>query len=151
MPKQTFCYKKFNGESWDSSCENLWVPVQNQWVPVKKTISPKLKMLGPLCNQTVYLKTDSKTHTTQYTEIKIQSFCFKAQCSKQKDIFFVKQQPQWLPQKLHEQAGHFDRNTCSDWLIDLCVIWDACHGLFCIFTDFLCQGCRTPRKKHHCL
>ena len=29
-------------------------------VPVKIT-SPKLKMLRPLCNQTVYLKTDSKT------------------------------------------------------------------------------------------
>ena len=28
--------------------------------PFKKT-SPKLKMLGPLCNQTVDLKTDSKT------------------------------------------------------------------------------------------
>ena len=23
------------GESWDSSCEKLWVKVQNQWVPVK--------------------------------------------------------------------------------------------------------------------
>ena len=28
--------------------------------PFKKT-SPKLKMLGPLCNQTVDLRTDSKT------------------------------------------------------------------------------------------
>ena len=42
------------GESWDSSCKKLGVPVQNQWVP-------KLKMFGPLCNQTVNLKTDSKT------------------------------------------------------------------------------------------
>ena len=41
------------GESWDSSCEKSWVPVQNQWV--------RNWMLGPLCNQTVNLKTDPKT------------------------------------------------------------------------------------------
>ena len=29
------------------------VPVQNHWVPVQKTRSPKLKILGPLFNQTV--------------------------------------------------------------------------------------------------
>ena len=29
-----------------------WVPLQNHWVPVQKTISAKLKMLGPLCDQT---------------------------------------------------------------------------------------------------
>ena len=34
-----------SGESWDSSCEKSWVPVQNQWVPVQKT-SSKLKLLG---------------------------------------------------------------------------------------------------------
>ena len=40
------------GESWDSSCEK-------SWVQVKKSL--KLKILRPLCNQTVYQKTDSKT------------------------------------------------------------------------------------------
>ena len=35
---------------------------------LKKKTSLKLKMLGPLCNQTVYPKTDS---VSQYTEIKI--------------------------------------------------------------------------------
>ena len=40
------------GESWDKSGEK-------SWVPVKKSL--KLKMLGPLCNQTVNLRTDSKT------------------------------------------------------------------------------------------
>ena len=49
------------GESRDSSCEKSWVPVQNQWVPVQNPMSPKLKILGPLCNQTFHLKTDSKT------------------------------------------------------------------------------------------
>ena len=44
-------------ESWDSDCEKLLVPVQNHQVPVQKTTNPKLKMLGPLCNQTVNLNT----------------------------------------------------------------------------------------------
>ena len=48
-------------ESWDSFCEKSLVPVQCQWVPIKKKKTLKLKMLGPLCNQTVNLKTDSKT------------------------------------------------------------------------------------------
>ena len=52
-----FCYKK-GGESWGSTCEKSWVSVQNYWVSVQKTTSPKIR---PLCNQTVYLKTDSKT------------------------------------------------------------------------------------------
>ena len=29
-----------------------WVPLKNHWVPVQKTTSAKLKMLGPLCDQT---------------------------------------------------------------------------------------------------
>ena len=29
------------------------VLVENHWVPVQKTRTPKLKILGPLCNQTV--------------------------------------------------------------------------------------------------
>ena len=48
-------------ESRDYSCEESWVPVQNHCVPVQKAVSPKLKMRGPLCSQTVNLKTDSKT------------------------------------------------------------------------------------------
>ena len=27
-----------------------------------------------------------------------------------------------------------------DRLIDLCVLWDACHGLFCVFGDFYAPG-----------
>ena len=43
------------GESWDSSCEKSWVPVQ------KKKKESKIENVGTLFNQTVYLKTDSKT------------------------------------------------------------------------------------------
>ena len=35
--------------------------VTNRYGEFRETVSPKLKMLGPLCNQTVNLKTDSKT------------------------------------------------------------------------------------------
>ena len=50
------------GTFWDSSCEKKIMSLSPKpiWVPVKK-MSLKLKMLGPLCNQTVNLKTDSKT------------------------------------------------------------------------------------------
>ena len=53
---------------------------------LKKETSPKWKMIWPLCNQTVNLKTDYKT---LYTEIKIQSFYFKAQ-QRLKEICIVK-------------------------------------------------------------
>ena len=64
------------GESWDSACEKSWVPVQNQRVPVKKT-NLKLKMLGPLCNQTVNLKIDSKTLYYSLLKLKYSLFIFK--------------------------------------------------------------------------
>ena len=54
------------GASWYSS--NLWKIVSSCPEPMspsskkkKRKASPKLKMLGPLCNQTVSLKTHSKT------------------------------------------------------------------------------------------
>ena len=58
----------------------------------KKKTSPKFKMLGPLCNQTVNLTTDSKTLYYSITEIKIESFYFKAEQTL-KEICIVKQQP----------------------------------------------------------
>ena len=49
-------------ESWDSSCENREsLSITNEYQFKKKTRRPKLKMLGPLCNQTVNLETDAKT------------------------------------------------------------------------------------------
>ena len=32
----------------------------------------------------------------------------------------------------------YSTKTSSDLSIDLCVLQDACHELFCIFGDFLC-------------
>ena len=71
MKEVTFCKKKnltssdlvtnSYGESCDLYSEKLRVLVHIQWVPVRKTRSPKLKMLEPLCNQTVNLEKDAKT------------------------------------------------------------------------------------------
>ena len=56
------------GESWDSASEKSLV--QNQRVPVKET-NPKLKMLGPLCNETVKSEDRLQNSVLQYTEIKM--------------------------------------------------------------------------------
>ena len=49
--QQWFCYKQL---WWVLAhlVNKSWVPLQNHWVPVQKKISAKLKMLGPLCDQT---------------------------------------------------------------------------------------------------
>ena len=51
-------------------------PIESQ---LKKAMNPKLKMRGPLCNQIVNLKTDSQNSAVTFTEIKVYSFCCKAQ------------------------------------------------------------------------
>ena len=38
------------------------------------------------------------------------------------------------------RTGYFYKYTCSDRLIDLCILRDACHELFCIFGDFYASG-----------
>ena len=48
--------------------ESLSITNESQF---KKTRSRKLKMLGPLCNQTVNLETDAKTLLLQFAEIKM--------------------------------------------------------------------------------
>ena len=42
----------------------------------KKTRSPKLKMLGPLCNQTVNLETDAKTLYFSLLKLKCSPFIY---------------------------------------------------------------------------
>ena len=80
----TFLFRDFvtnsSGESWDSSCKK-------SCVPVKKKKSSKLKMLGRLCNQTVKLKTDSKT--LYYSRLKL----IILNHNKGYEICIVKQQP----------------------------------------------------------
>ena len=60
---------------------------------VKKTMNPKLKMLWPLCNQTINLKTDSRTLYYSIVKLKYSpSIYFKVQ-QRLKEICIVKQKP----------------------------------------------------------
>ena len=112
---QWFCYKKLWWVTWDSSCDKSWVPV--------KKASPKLKMFGTLCDQTFNLKTDSKT----------------LHCSILKSHYSP---------SLNNSQNNSDRNYRNRILlhihmlrsIDLCILWDAHHELFCIFGDFYASG-----------
>ena len=111
------------GESWDSSCEKSWVSVQNHWVPVKEKKSSKLKIFGTLCNQTVYLKTDSKA--LYYKGLKYASVNHSHNKSHRK---------------------YTNGISCLDRLINLRVLRDACYELLCIIVGiFMCQGPRTQR------
>ena len=43
-------------------------------------------------------------------------------------------------------------HACSDQLIDVCVLQDACHELFCIFEDFYLsrmQHAEVTKSLHH--
>ena len=75
-------------------------------------------MLGPLCNQTVNLKTHSKP--LYYGILKL------------------KYSPSFLKQNTIKitRTGYFYKYTCSDGSIDLCVLQDTYHDWFCIFGDF---------------
>ena len=76
------------GESWDSSCEKSWVPLQNCWVSVKK----KHWVPGSFVTaQLVWSHTPNSV--LQFTETKIYSFYCKAQ-GRLKEISVVYQQPQ---------------------------------------------------------
>ena len=76
------------GESWDSSCDKSWVPLQNCWVSVKK----KHWVPGSFVTaQLVWSHTPNSV--LQFTETKIYSFYCKAQ-RRLKEISVVYQQPQ---------------------------------------------------------
>jgi len=69
----------------------------------------------------------------QFTEMKIYSFYHQVQ-QRLKDICVIKKQPQEQPQKSHKQDILYKH------LIDLCVLWDAFHKLFCVLWDFYASG-----------
>ena len=75
-------------------------------------------MLGPLCNQTVNLKTHSET--LYYGILKL------------------KYSPSFLKHNTIKitRTGYFYKYlqyTCSDRSIDLCVLWDRCFDCFCVW------------------
>ena len=45
--------------------------------------------------------------------------------------------------------GYFYKYTCSDRGIDLCILLDACHELFCFFGDFYASGMQDAEGAFH--
>ena len=52
----------------------------------------------------------------------------------------VKQQSLIITATEITQTGCFYKYTCSDQSINLCILRDACHELFCVFGDFYVTG-----------
>ena len=102
-------------EWWDSSREKSWVPVQNHWGLVQKTTSPKLKILWPLCNQTVNRKKDSKT--LYYSILKLK---YSPSISKQNKCSMKYASLNHSHNNCQSNYTNriFLQNTCSDRLID---------------------------------
>ena len=47
-----------------------------------------------------------------------------------------------------KQMGYFSKYTCLvQSIIDLCILWNACHELFCIFGDFFVSGTRDAGRR----
>ena len=98
-----------------------------------------MKILGPLCNQTVKLKTDSKTLYYSIMKLKYRPFVLKNNKGWQK-----------YSSSNNSHYNNYHRNYTNriflqqhmGRLINLCMLWDACQELFCIFKDFyvICRG-----------
>ena len=87
-----------------------------------KKSSPQLKMLRPLCSQTVNLNTDSKT--LYYSTLKL-----KYRPSIIKHNKGLRNYTNGIFLQIHNM-------TCSDQSINLCILQDACHEFFCFFGNF---------------
>ena len=74
-----------------TGCFYKYIILSKIMSPSSKTKSQKLKMLGPLCNQTVHLKTDSKTLFYSILKLKYGPSILKQ--NKGKKMCIVKQQP----------------------------------------------------------
>ena len=92
-------------------------------------MSPKLKMHGPLCNQTVNLKTDSKT--LYYSILKL-----KHNEGYKKYALFNNSHNNCHSNYTYRifLQKHVFRS------IDLCMVRDMCRELFCVFGDFYVSG-----------
>ena len=110
--------------------------------PSPDLLSPKLKMLGPLCNQIVNLKTDSQNSVVKFAEIKVYSFCCKAQ-QRLKEICVVKKQPQkWLQKSYKQDILQKHLQSAQSMFASY-----GTHAIKCFASlrIFIRQGCRTQR------
>ena len=96
---------------------------------LKKGMSPKLKMLGPLCNQTVNLKTDSKSLNYSALKLKFSPSILKHNKGEKKY------------ESLNKSHNNFHRNYTND----LTHVMNYCSSL----GIFMHQGRRTQRQQNH--
>ena len=109
---------------------------------VKKKMRPNLKMVLPLCNQTVNLKTDSKT--LYYSTLKLKYSLSILKHNKGQKKYASLNSSHNNCHRNYTNGFFFTKYTRSDQLGDLYVLQDACHELFCLW-GFLCvrdAGCR---------
>ena len=92
-------------------------------------MGPKLKMLGPLCNQTVNLKTDSKSLNYSALKLKFSPSILKHNKGEKKY------------ESLNKSHNNFHRNYTND----LTHVMNYCSSL----GIFMHQGRRTQRQQNH--
>ena len=119
------------GESWGSSCEKFWVPLQNHWVPVQKTRSPNLKMLGPLCDQV-----DKRYSFVKHNKV-------------------LKNYASFNNGQKNSHRNHTNRISYKKHLqIDQLIFVSykgRCHYVCAFWWILMHQGCRTQRSQNHCI
>jgi len=97
-------------------------------------MNPKLKLLELLWNQTVNLHENRLQNSVLYSILKL------------------RYSPSILRHNMHgtlnNSHSNCHRNYTNrislqkhmDQMINLCILWDACHELFCVFKDFYVSG-----------
>ena len=97
-------------------------------------------MLGPLCNQTVNLKTDSKTLCYSILKLKYSPSILKHSKGLKKCALLNNAHNNCHRNYANGRDISANTRVQIDRSIDLCVLRDACHELFCIVGDFYASG-----------
>ena len=116
-------------------------PSPERMSPSQKKKSPKLKALGPLCNQTVNLKTDSKILSYSILKYKYSPSILSTTKAKRN---MHRETAAMITATEITRTGYFYKYTSSDRSIDLCVLRNACYELFCVSGDFFLRQGRRP-------
>ena len=97
-------------------------------------------MLGPLCNQTVSLKTDSKTLYYSTLKLKFSPSILKHNKGWKKYASLTNIHNNCKKHYANKPVRYFYKiiniHNFSDQSINLCILQDACHELFWAFGDF---------------
>ena len=90
------------------------------------------------CIHKVNMKTDSKKSVLKFTEIEIDSLYCKAQQRLKEKVLFNNSHGTITATEI-TQTG-YSTKTSSDQSINLCILWEVYHKLYCFLRIFMCQG-----------